>query len=113
MRDQLKSIRTREENLDELKCRRKSLGAKADAAEKKLMKMGSEHKNMQTQTDLLNALRAEMRNMDSDIMSEEAYLGDFKRSTTKTWMTLKFGGMLECSEKGTVSDTASQLSYTL
>lgn len=103
MREHLKSIRTREENLDELKRRRKAVGAKAETAEKKLSKMSSEHKNLQVQTDSLNALRAEIRSMDSEIMSEEAFLGDFKRSTTRAWMGLKFGGLLECCEKGTVS----------
>ncbi|KAG6835375.1 hypothetical protein H0H93_002039, partial [Arthromyces matolae] len=101
MRDYLKAIRTREENLDELKRRRKSLGSKAETAEKKLSKMGPEHKNLTAQTDSLNALRAEIRVMDSDIMTEEAALGDFKRTTTKAWMGLKFGALLECSEKGT------------
>ena len=30
-------------------------------------------------------------------------LADFKRSSTKNWMMLKFGGLLECAEKATVS----------
>lgn len=29
-------------------------------------------------------------------------LSDFKRTTTKNWMILKFGGLLECAEKATV-----------
>jgi chromosome segregation ATPase len=102
MREYLKSIRTREENLDELKRRRKTVSSKADAVEKKLSKMGPEHKNLHMQTDSLNVLRAEIRAIDSDIMSEEAALGDFKRSTTRQWVGLKFGGLVECSEKGTV-----------
>jgi hypothetical protein len=102
MREYLKSIRTREENLDELKRRRKAVSSKADTAEKKLSKMSPEHKNLHMQTDSLNVLRAEMRSLDSDIMSEEAALGDFKRTTTRLWVGLKFGALLECSEKGTV-----------
>jgi hypothetical protein len=102
MRESLKSIRTREENLDELKRRRKAVSSKADGVEKKLSKMGPEHKNLHMQTDSLNVLRAEIRAIDSDIMSEEAALGDFKRSTTRQWVGLKFGGLLECSEKGIV-----------
>ncbi|KAG6830787.1 hypothetical protein H0H87_007040 [Tephrocybe sp. NHM501043] len=109
MRDYLKSIRTREENLDELKRRRRSLGAKAEAAEKKLSKMSPEHKNLMAQTDSLNALRVEIRSMDSQIMTEEAALGDFKRSTTRAWMGLKFGGMLECSEKGMIAGEFGKL----
>ena len=107
MRYHLKSIRSREEGFDDLKRRRKALGVKAESAERKLSKMGSEHKNYPTQVETLNGLRAEIRSMDSEIMSEEAYLGDFKRTTTKAWMTLKFGGMLESSEKGTVSSYES------
>lgn len=102
MREYLKSIRTREENLDELKRRRKALSSKADTAEKKLGKMSPEHKNLHLQTDSLNVLRAEIRSLDSDIMTEEALLGDFKRTTTRQWMGLKFGALLECSEKGTI-----------
>ena len=98
----MKAIRTREENLDELKRRRKAVASKADSAEKKLSKMSPEHKNLQLQTDTLNSLRAEMRSLDSDIMTEEASLGDFKRTTTRLFMGLKFGGLIECSEKGTV-----------
>ncbi|KAF8066570.1 hypothetical protein FPV67DRAFT_1767534 [Lyophyllum atratum] len=103
MRDYLKSIRTREENLDDFKRRRKAVAAKAETAEKKLSKMGSEHKNLTMQTDSLNALRAEIRSMDSGIMTEEAALGDFKRSTARAWMGLKFGGLMECTEKGTIA----------
>jgi len=32
-------------------------------------------------------------------MVEEAALGDFKPSATKTFMGLKFGGLLECCQK--------------
>lgn len=102
MRDQLKAIRTREESLEDLRRRRRSVVKNAEAADKKLSKMGPEHKNLGMQTELLNRLRDEIRTMDSDIMTEEAALGDFKRSATRQWMGLKFGGLLECCEKGTV-----------
>jgi hypothetical protein len=42
IRTQLKSIRTREENLDEMKRRKRSVDHKADGADKKLAKMGPE-----------------------------------------------------------------------
>ncbi|KAF5390478.1 hypothetical protein D9757_005266 [Collybiopsis confluens] len=102
IRDHMKSIRASEESLDELKRKRKALISKADAAERKLSKMSPEHKNLHLQTDTLNRLRDEIRVMDSDIMSDEASLSDMKRSKTKAWMGLKFGGLLECCEKGTI-----------
>ncbi|KAF4609479.1 hypothetical protein D9613_012300 [Agrocybe pediades] len=102
MRDQLKAIRTREEALEELKRRRRTVVRKAEDAEKKLSKMSPEHKNLGTQTELLNRLRDEIRSMDSEIMTEEASLGDFKRTATRACIGLKFGGLLECSEKGAI-----------
>ena len=103
VREHMKAVRSREETLDDLRRRRKSLAAKADSAEKTLSKMNPDNKNLQAQTDLLNKLREEIRVMDTDIMAEEASLGDFKRMSAKTWMGLKFGGLQECSQKGTVS----------
>ncbi|KAH7915522.1 hypothetical protein BJ138DRAFT_1122565 [Hygrophoropsis aurantiaca] len=102
VRDNLKAVRTREENLDELKRRRKRVSASAESAEKKLNKMSPEHKNLSQQTDSLNRLRDEIRSMDSEIMQEEADLGDFKRKCARNWMTLKFGGLMECCEKGVI-----------
>ncbi|KAF7328703.1 hypothetical protein MSAN_02472200 [Mycena sanguinolenta] len=100
IRDHLKQIRTREEALDELKRRRKATLARADSAEKKLNKMGPEHKNLAQQTDTLNQLQAQIRQMDSEIMTEEAALGDFKRTSARALMGVKFGGLMECCEKG-------------
>ena len=98
----MKAVRTREENLDELKKRRKSLMSKADSADKKLSKMSGENKNFQSQADALNKLREEIRALDTDILNEEASLGDFKRSSAKNWMGIKLGALAECCEKGLV-----------
>jgi DNA repair exonuclease SbcCD ATPase subunit len=106
VREQMKSVRTREENLDELKRRRKGLVNKADTADKKLSRMSAENKNFQSQADSLNKLREEIRSMDTEVMNEEASLGDFKRATTKHWMATKFGALVECCGKGTVSKQA-------
>ncbi|KII85674.1 hypothetical protein PLICRDRAFT_56887 [Plicaturopsis crispa FD-325 SS-3] len=103
VRDTMKSVRTREEALDELKRRRKGVAAKADSAERKLNKMSPEHKNLPMQTDMLNQLRDQIRLLDAEIMAEEASLGDFKRISTRSWMALKFGGLLECSQKGAIA----------
>lgn len=83
--------------------------------------MRLQHKSLQQQTELLNSLRAQIRSMDSEILSEEAgyviihmfsssylhevavlSLSDFKRTSSKNWMVLKFGGLLELAEKATV-----------
>ncbi|OCH86000.1 hypothetical protein OBBRIDRAFT_814825 [Obba rivulosa] len=109
VREHMKAVRSREETLDELRRRRKSLAAKADSADRTLSKMNSENKNLQTQTDLLNKLREDIRVMDTDIMAEEASLGDFKRLSAKTWMGLKFGGLLECSQKGVIIGESGKL----
>ncbi|KAJ8482479.1 hypothetical protein ONZ51_g5321 [Trametes cubensis] len=102
VREHMKAVRSREEALDEMKRRRKSIFNDAEAAERKLSKMNPDNKNLQQQTDLLNRLRDEIRAMDTDIMTEEARLGDFKRTSTRNWMGLKFGGLLECCEKGAI-----------
>jgi DNA repair ATPase RecN len=99
----MKAIRTREERLDDLKKQRKSIGAKTDAADKKLSKMNPENKNIAQQTETLNSLREQSKMMDSEIMTEEAALSDSKRTLTREFMSLKFGGLLELSEKGMVS----------
>lgn len=106
MREQLKAVRTREESLDELRRRRRSVASKADSAEKKLQKMSPEHKNLMQQTEQLNRLREEIRGLDTEIMRNEAAIGDFKRSATRAWLGLKFGGLLECCEKGVVRSTS-------
>lgn len=62
----MKSIRTREERLDELRRRRKTLSSDADNAERKLSKMGPDNKNLQAQMDHLNKLREEIRIMDTE-----------------------------------------------
>ncbi len=55
----------------------------------------------------IEKLREEIRALDTDIMHEEASLGDFKRSTVKYWMGIKFGDLMECCEKGMVREMVS------
>jgi predicted RNase H-like nuclease (RuvC/YqgF family) len=105
VRTLMKSVRSREETLDELRRRRRTLGSQAESADKKLSKLGSEHKNLVTQTQQLNLLREEIRMLDSEIMTEEARIGDFKREATKEWMSLRFVGLSELSTKGSVELT--------
>lgn len=98
----MKAVRTREEGLDELKRRRKSVAGKADSAERKLNKMGPESKSLAMQTDTLHKLRDEIRQLDTEIMMEEARLSDFKRSSVRSFMGLKFGGLQELSARGAI-----------
>lgn len=86
--------------------RRKSLAAKAASTDKKLNKMDIDNKNLRQQTDFLMGLREQIRAMDAGIMNEEASLGDWKRVKAREWMGVLFGGLLECSEKGTVVATS-------
>lgn len=102
MRKQLKVIRTKEESLDNLKRCRRNARRKAKDVDKKLSKMGPVHKNLAAQKESLVHLQEEIRKMDSGITLEEAALSDFKRTATKAWMGLKFGGLVECCQKGTV-----------
>jgi SMC interacting uncharacterized protein involved in chromosome segregation len=102
IREHMKVVRTQEENLDVVKNRRRAVASKADSAERKLNKMDSSHKDAPAQSALLERLRDEIRVYDSEIMSAEAKLGDLKRTTTRAWMALKFGGLQECCRKGLV-----------
>ncbi|WVQ77648.1 hypothetical protein IAR50_007336 [Cryptococcus sp. DSM 104548] len=99
MRASLKKVREREEGLIELKARRKSTGTKAEGAERKLSKMGPENKSLPQQTELLERLRQEIRQLDQDILTEETKIGDFKRQAIKEALSYKFGGLEELGEK--------------
>ncbi|ODN73025.1 hypothetical protein L202_08420 [Cryptococcus amylolentus CBS 6039] len=99
MRASLKKVREREEGLIELKSRRKTTGTKAEGAERKLSKMGPENKALPQQTELLERLRQEIRQLDQDILTEETKMGDFKRQAIKEALSYKFGGLEELGEK--------------
>ncbi len=61
MRVCYKKIREREEALEETRRRRRRTAQNAESAEKKLAKMGSENKSLPSQTELLERLRTEIR----------------------------------------------------
>ena len=102
MRRQLKTIRTRAENLDDLKRQLRAIYKKAEETERQWKNMDPEHKNFSSRTEALNNFRDTARDMNSKIKLEEAALADYKRTSTKMWMGLKFGGLVECCEKGAV-----------
>ncbi|QRV80688.1 sphingolipid long chain base-responsive protein LSP1 [Ceratobasidium sp. AG-Ba] len=54
------------------------------------------------QVELLNELKQEGRQLEIDIMNEEAAIGDYKRRTTREFMGLKFAGLAELAEKTTI-----------
>lgn len=103
IREYMKAIRTQEEHLDKLRSRRKSVASKADSAERKLSRMDPAHKDAPAQSNLLEQLRDSIRELDAEIMTREARLGDSKRTSTRAWMILKFGGLEECCRRGLVS----------
>ena len=102
MRRQLKAIRTRAENLEDLKRQQRTINRKAEETARQLKNMDPEHKNFSSRVEVLNSFREAGRDMNSKIKLEEAALADFKRTSTKMWMGLKFGGLVECCEKGAV-----------
>ncbi|CEL62887.1 hypothetical protein RSOLAG1IB_10555 [Rhizoctonia solani AG-1 IB] len=102
IRSQMKSIRSREEDLDEMKRRKRNVDHKADSADKKLAKMNAEHKGRMGQVELLNELKEEGRRLEIDIVNEEAAIGDYKRRATREFLGLKFAGMAELAEKTTI-----------
>ncbi|KEP51490.1 eisosome component PIL1 [Rhizoctonia solani 123E] len=102
IRTQMKSIRSREEDLDEMKRRKRAVDHKADSADKKLARMSAEHKGRMAQVELLNELKEEGRRLEIDIVNEEAAIGDFKRRATREFLGLKFAGMVELAEKTTI-----------
>ena len=102
MRVQLKAIRTRIENLDDLKRQQRTISRKAEETERHLRSMEPTHRNFPSRVEAYNNFREAVREMNIAIKLEEAALSDFKRTSTKMWMGLKFGGLVECCEKGMV-----------
>jgi isopenicillin N synthase-like dioxygenase len=77
IRGHYKSIRTKDEEFEELKKRRRAVGRNAETAERKLQKMGPENKNLPSQTELLERLREEMRQVGNRVIALiAARLGD-------------------------------------
>ena len=103
IRRQLKTIRTRTESLHNLKRDQRHAQRKAEDADKHLRSLDPNNIVFAAQAEARNSLWKEVCEMNLEIKAEEAALGDFKRTATKIWMGLKFGGLVECCEKGAVS----------
>jgi hypothetical protein len=103
MQRQLETMSMRGDSLDSLKQRRDSAHRKAEDTANQLSKMDPENKYSSMHTEeALKRLRKDVRKMDADIKSEDAAFGDFKRTATKVWLNLKFGGLQDCCERGAV-----------
>ncbi|KAJ8585153.1 hypothetical protein M405DRAFT_883957 [Rhizopogon salebrosus TDB-379] len=102
VRDNLKAVRTREEFLGDLRRRRRRAAASVETIRRKLARMNQENKAFGAQMYALNLAGEDMRDLDAKIANEETTIGAFKRKCTRNWLTLKFGGLAECCEKGTI-----------
>lgn len=98
----MKAVRDREEALEELKRRRRTLFSKMEAADRKLAS-SSKSKNLAEQQELSIRLREQVRVLDEDIVREESALRDYKRTKARAWMEIKFAGLMECCQKGRVA----------
>ena len=98
----MKFVQSRQKALVDLRRRRRDVGTSAEAAKKKLKKMSPEHKDFGVRTIDFNTREVEMAFMDKEIARQEAELGDYKRKCARDWMGFKFGGLVECCEKGIV-----------
>ena len=107
MQRQLEVMAKKGESLDNLKQRRKSAHQKAEDTAHQLNKMNPDNKYYSMHAEALKRLRKDVRKMDEDIRLEETILIDHKKTATKVWMRLKFGGLYECCEKGSVSNPLS------
>jgi len=84
---------------------RKSLMSKVDSADKKLGKMSPGDENFQQQTAILMSFREQIRSLDTRILEGRISLREWKRIKGREWMRVLFGGLLECSTKGSVVAT--------
>ena len=76
---------------------------KAKNLDKKLSKMNPDNKNFALQKESFVHLRSQekIRKMDLGILSEEtSFKHSFKRTATKVWMGLKFGGLVRKARSG-------------
>lgn len=67
-----KSIRTREENLAQLRRTKDSLASKIESQDKKVSKMKEENKDLPVAMQRLAEMRQEMIGLENSLLSEEA-----------------------------------------
>lgn len=113
IRGNLKSIRVREESLHELKQRRRALSSRVNSAQMKAAKAAPGSKQYHTNQELFLRLQEDLRLMDADLAVQEASHMDFTRQSTKGFMGLKFGGLQELCNRGSVCYMGDNLQLTL
>lgn len=96
------ALNRREESLDDLQRRRRRIAASVESIKKKLTRMNRETKAFSVQMDALSISCEDMRDLDAKIAQEQSTMAAFKRKCTRNWLTLKFGGLSECCEKGMI-----------
>lgn len=111
MQRQLEVMAKKGESLDNLRQRRNSAHQKAEETAHQLNKMSQDNKYYSMHAEALKRLRKDVRKMEEDIRLEETILIDHKQTATKVWMRLKFGGLYECCEKGSVSNLLVPISF--
>ena len=97
----LKTFTTKEGVLRKMRRRRKSLVSKADSLDNsptRSVRTTGTFDDMRTPFQAI----AEKSTLNSEIMDEEADLGEWRRAGVREWMGVLSGGLLECSEKGAV-----------
>lgn len=106
VREHMKAIRSREEQFFKLQRFQQSMVDKDELTAKKLEKLRAEDialHEMSQEHARLRQLREAMQVSEAKIRTDGAELRNFKRKATKRWMLIKFGGLVEFSEVGTVN----------
>lgn len=95
VRPDYKRIRTKEEQLIDLKAKFRNLTARIESVEKKLAKMGPENKELPKTTQLLSDLRTESSAMQLQLAQDSASLEDFKRSAMHSALGNKAAALMQ------------------
>jgi hypothetical protein len=101
--DHMKSVQPREEALDEVRKSRDIHSSKTQSLESKVANMAVTHKKYAEHRELLEEYKEQERVMNAQYASDEAAFMDFRRTTIKEWMLLKFRGLLDCAKKAVVT----------
>lgn len=110
----MRRIQEKEELVESLKRRHRSMIAKAETTEKKLARKPSKGnlkaKNIKALEDAKMLLKDDLSTLKLEIRTEEADLAKLKRDEARRVLRHKFGGLEECAKVGGISaEHGSQL----